>query len=683
MPDAGALVSGLSNPVPPAITIPNTDDPRVSGFLKGFSDGMAGRPASVSSAPSPASAPSASPITPEAAANADVNKLYAMVLPREGSDDHSISPAGAIGKGQVLPSTAIPYLFPGHDPSDPKVQAAAKQALLNPKTNEMVSKTYLSTLNKRYSGDTEAVLVAYNAGPTVADKWLAAGKDPSVLPAETQHYIGEPLSAQWGKLTPQEQALMRERQAVTDNTVQSLTGMMQRYAQEAAQAPAGSQERDAMISRYRENLDQMQHEWRQKVASPPVEKPTDLWAAFGSPAMVLSLFAGLLSKQHITAALGAGGAVLNAIHENDREAYERNYRVWKDHLGLGLQMISMENQDIRAILEDQRMALDQKNMRLQTLAAEMGFMKGVAGMQLDSVDAGWKFLEDREKAAQAAQTHADQIQMHYDSMNLVHQDRVAGLNLRAQNPQTAAFQQFLAEHPNATSEEMQQYLQRSRPARSGPAAAVQKYLAENPDASAEDVSRFVAHVRAEGAAEQAFESGAQGNTVRSINVAMDHTDTLLQLGEALQNGDTRRLNQLKNVIKSEFGYEGPVDFNFAKQIVGDEIVKAVIGNGAGTGEDRRGLQAAFDAANSPRQLVGVIRTADALLGGQLQGLRRQYQGAGLTDFDAKLSPKAKTRLSGGVPNDLPSPAGHAEGSVAKDASGRVVAKIVGGQWAAP
>lgn len=374
--------------------------------------------------------PDGKQIAPEAVDASRVNQLESMVLPREGSDDWSVSPKGAIGKGQVMPQTAIPYLMPGVDPSDPKAQRIAKQQLLDPKVNAQVTRAYLSDLAKRYPGDNDAVLVAYNAGPAVADKWLASGKDPSVLPNETQRYVGEPLSAQWGKLTPEEQKMQDERTAATDESVRGLTGMMQQYAREAAQAEPGSKERDDLIAKYRTNLEQMQEEWRKKVASPPIEKPVDAWSNFGSAASVLGLLAGLLSRQHLTAGLNAAGSAMTAINNNNHEAFEQSYATWKTQTGLGLQMIGMENEDIRSLLEDKKMAVDEKNARLQTLATEMGFLKGVGGMQLNNIDAGMKFLTTREQMAIQMQGHQDSIQMHHDAVMLAHEDRMAALQAR-------------------------------------------------------------------------------------------------------------------------------------------------------------------------------------------------------------------------------------------------------------
>ena len=49
----------------------------------------------------------------------------------------------------------------------------------------------MTDLIQRFHGDTDAVLVAYNAGPGRANKWLASGRDVTTLPKETQGYLAK------------------------------------------------------------------------------------------------------------------------------------------------------------------------------------------------------------------------------------------------------------------------------------------------------------------------------------------------------------------------------------------------------------------------------------------------------------------------------------------------------------
>src|SRR6185295_18027395 len=77
-------------------------------------------------------------------------------------------------------------------------------------------------------------------------------------------------------------------------------------------------------------------------------------------------------------------------------------------------------------------------------------------------------------------------------------------------------------------------------------------------------------------AQSAFATGKQGDAVRSFNVVISHLNTLDKLTDALNNRDVQALNQVSNAFKQQFGSPAPTNFNAAKAIVGDEIIKAIV-----------------------------------------------------------------------------------------------------------
>ena len=142
----------------------------------------------------------------------------------------------------------------------------------------------------------------------------------------------------------------------------------------------------------------------------------------------------------------------------------------------------------------------------------------------------------------------------------------------------------------------------------------------------------------------AFSKGKQGDTVRSLNVAINHLDQLGGLSDALNNNDIPAINKIGNVIATQFGVAAPTNFEAAKKIVGDEIVKSIVGSG-GSVADREDASRSISAASSPAQLKGVIDTYTGLMGGQLGGLQQQYEtGTGKKDFDKFLSDKTKEKI---------------------------------------
>lgn len=140
-------------------------------------------------APMDVTASARGPITvdapPEFAAMADAEaqragidpNLFRGVITQESAwNPNAVSPVGAAGLTQVMPATGRDPGFgvaPLRNPNDPQEQLR-------------FGADYLSAMLRRYDGDVTRALVAYNAGPGVADNW--DGRMAS-LPRETQGYV--------------------------------------------------------------------------------------------------------------------------------------------------------------------------------------------------------------------------------------------------------------------------------------------------------------------------------------------------------------------------------------------------------------------------------------------------------------------------------------------------------------
>jgi soluble lytic murein transglycosylase-like protein len=78
-----------------------------------------------------------------------------------------VSPAGAVGLTQVLPSTGR-WIMPG----------TTRRDLMDPDTNLRVGFRYLRYLYDKYDGNERLALTAYNRGPGTVDRHLRQGRDP-------------------------------------------------------------------------------------------------------------------------------------------------------------------------------------------------------------------------------------------------------------------------------------------------------------------------------------------------------------------------------------------------------------------------------------------------------------------------------------------------------------------------
>lgn len=140
------------------------------------------------------------------------NKLAQAVEWQESrGNPNAVSPKGAVGSMQTMPATLRDPGFGVRpfDPNAPDVDAERKR----------VGVDYLNTMVQRYNGNTADALVAYNWGPGNADKWIAAGRDPNALPAETRNYVAS-ITSRLGGGQPQQP--VRVAQANTGTATDAL-----------------------------------------------------------------------------------------------------------------------------------------------------------------------------------------------------------------------------------------------------------------------------------------------------------------------------------------------------------------------------------------------------------------------------------------------------------------------------
>jgi hypothetical protein len=110
--------------------------------------------------------------------------LDSLMMAESGGNPRAVSEAGAEGAYQIMPTTAAQPGF-GVSPME--------GSRFDPEASRKFAKQYLQAMLDRYNGDVEAALVAYNAGPGNADKFVAAGKDYDVLPMamQTKPYVSK------------------------------------------------------------------------------------------------------------------------------------------------------------------------------------------------------------------------------------------------------------------------------------------------------------------------------------------------------------------------------------------------------------------------------------------------------------------------------------------------------------
>jgi hypothetical protein len=176
-----------------------------------------------------------------------------------------------------------------------------------------------------------------------------------------------------------------------------------------------------------------------------------------------------------------------------------------------------------------------------------------------------------------------------------------------------------------------------------------------PAQAAANVVQGKQDVAAQAATVKDFASGEASRKVRANNTALNHLETMDKLAGDLANNDIRIVNAASNAFAKATGSSPPANFDAAKQIVANEVMKAVVANG-GTGAEREEAGNNIKSSNSPKQLREVLNTYRDLLGGQLSSLQLQYEtGSGRKDFESKLTPAARDVVK--KANPAPAPAG--------------------------
>ena len=121
----------------------------------------------------------------------DYELLKAVVAAESGFDPAAVSPKGAVGLMQLLPTTATQYgvvadrAAQKDHKGQPIAAQSVEQKLTDPRTNIFAGAKYLAYLLKLFKGETTLAVAAYNAGEGAVQR--AGNKIPNYK--ETQGYV--------------------------------------------------------------------------------------------------------------------------------------------------------------------------------------------------------------------------------------------------------------------------------------------------------------------------------------------------------------------------------------------------------------------------------------------------------------------------------------------------------------
>lgn len=108
--------------------------------------------------------------------------LYGIMMTESGGNPLAYNVSGATGAFQLMPGTARDLGL--------RVDSQVDERL-DPSKSRAAASVYMRQLLKRYNGNVDNALRAYNWGMGNVDKWIANGSDLSQLPKETRDYTGK------------------------------------------------------------------------------------------------------------------------------------------------------------------------------------------------------------------------------------------------------------------------------------------------------------------------------------------------------------------------------------------------------------------------------------------------------------------------------------------------------------
>ncbi|ELY5242684.1 lytic transglycosylase domain-containing protein [Yersinia enterocolitica] len=109
--------------------------------------------------------------------------LHGVMMTESGGNPLAYNASsGAAGAYQFMPATAREMGLKVNGQEDER---------LDPEKSRAAASVYLRRLLKKYDGNTDNALRAYNWGMGNVDKWIANGSNPADLPKETREYTGK------------------------------------------------------------------------------------------------------------------------------------------------------------------------------------------------------------------------------------------------------------------------------------------------------------------------------------------------------------------------------------------------------------------------------------------------------------------------------------------------------------
>ena len=322
-----------------------------------------------------------------------------------------------------------------------------------------------------------------------------------------------------------------------------------------------------------------------------------------APGLIFATVLGsMMSRKHGMGAMAAATGYMEGFHKGDQEKMEHERQKWQDNVDAIIKQNDIESKRYDAVWSNAKLGMADKQAQINAIAASIGDKTTMNSLRSGDIDFAAKLQEQRTTAALKLR----------DIMNK-----------QFMKPEQLALHRFIDAHPDATPEQIQEFIRSGKAGRSPAAIALLKYMEENPGATSDDISKFNAKLATDkisGSAEAKAESSSLTQLVQGKNAleafektAIGNLDQLLSLARKVDMTGVPAIERWVRAGRQATGDPDVAAFNSQWTVVVPELARIITQPrlvGQLTDTARHEVQEALPKAANVKQLEaisGVLR----------------------------------------------------------------------------
>ena len=217
----------------------------------------------------------------------------------------------------------------------------------------------------------------------------------------------------------------------------------------------------------------------------PKEEAQDPWKAWGSPAMMIGVLGGLLTRNHLTTSLNAAAAINKSVQAQDMNAAKQKFEEWKVANQNMKDQAEFNLKTFKEIIDSDKMDMDTKLATLKTLAAA----RQVDESFFKDLDTAHRWTLDTQVKLQEMNERGQRIQKQGDEYANLHNLQEA-IKARQANKDPAKVAELDQSVKNAS--EIVNAGKQDKLSLTGTPGSMwmKKKMSENPDAGADQIAEW-------------------------------------------------------------------------------------------------------------------------------------------------------------------------------------------------